>query len=137
MILILKSLLLPLLLLLTALPVHAEEKSWYEIDGIKFRFGEAQQEIVFELLDPIRTTMTEEEIITPDSELEGQNTTRSLFPVAIVFPETLMSSFSFRGVFFEYKEKTIASEIAPWTEKRATYWRQSLTGRESNQGLYF
>ena len=31
----LKSLLLPLLLLLTALPIHAEEDKW--IDGIKFR----------------------------------------------------------------------------------------------------
>ena len=128
MILILKYLLFPLLLLLTALPVQAEEKSWYEIDGIKFRLGGGTQEIRF--------WVPGESIIQQDYDLEGQDQKR-LFPVAIVFPETLMSSFSFRGVFFEYKEKTIASEIAPWTEKRATYWRQSLTGRESNQGLYF
>ena len=112
------------------MPVQAEEKSWYEIDGIRFRIGFGQQEIRFMLPEG-------EAIIQPDPELEGQNAGNYLFPVAIVFPETLMSSFSFRGVFFEYKEKTIASEIAPWTEKRATYWRQSLTGRESNQGLYF
>ena len=70
-----------------------------------------------------------EGIIRPDPELEGQTPENYLFPVAIVFPETLMSSFSFRGAFFEYKEKTIASETAPEGEKNATYWRQSATGR--------
>ena len=38
--LILKFLLLPLLLLLTALPLQAEEDKW--IDGIKFRYGHLQ-----------------------------------------------------------------------------------------------
>ena len=36
--LLLKSLLLSLCgLILTALPLQAEDKSWYEIDGIRFR----------------------------------------------------------------------------------------------------
>jgi len=128
---LLKSLLLSLCcLILTALPVHAREKSWYEIDGIKFRIGFGQQEITFMLPDP-------EGIIRPDPELEGQTPENYLFPVAIVFPETLMSSFSFRGAFFEYKEKTIANETAPGGEKNATYWRQSATGRERLYNEFF
>ena len=127
---LLKSLLLPLLLLLTALPVQAEEKSWYEIDGIKFRIGFGQQEINF-------MAQGTEGIIRPDPELEGQTPENYLFPVAIVFPETLMSSFSFRGAFFEYKEKTIASETAPEGEKNATYWRQSATGRSRLYNEFF
>jgi len=128
--LILKSLLLPLLLLLTALPVHAREKSWYEIDGIRFRIGFGQQEIRFMLPEG-------EAIIQPDPELEGQNAGNYLFPVAIVFPETLMSSFSFRGAFFEYKEKTIANGTAPQGEKNATYWRQSAAGRSRLYNEFF
>jgi len=128
--LILKSLLLPLLLLLTAMPVHAREKSWYEIDGIRFRIGFGQQEIRFMLPEG-------EAIIQPDPELEGQNAGNYLFPVAIVFPETLMSSFSFRGAFFEYKEKTIANGTAPQGEKNATYWRQSAAGRSRLYNEFF
>ena len=63
--LILKLLLLPLLLLLTALPVQAEEKSWYEIDGIKFRLGGGTQEIRF--------WVPGESIIHQDYSLEGQD----------------------------------------------------------------
>ena len=126
--LILKSLLLPLLLLLTALPIQAEEDKW--IDGIKFRLGTGAQEIRFYTTptDADETGGYSEGIIKQDYDLEGQKK-KNLFPVAIVFPETLMSSFSFRGAFFEYKEKAIASETAPDGEKNATYMRQSATAR--------
>ena len=92
----LKSLLLPLLLLLTALPIHAEEKSWYEIDGIKFRFGELQNDTIFKLpwIEANRTII---ETNYSFSHLEPPYT----FPIAITLPETLMNSWSFRGALFE------------------------------------
>jgi len=128
---ILKSLLLSLCcLILTALPVQAEEKSWYEIDGIKFRLGGGTQEIRF--------WVPGESIIQQDYDLEGQDQKR-LFPVAIVFPETLMSSFSFRGAFFEYKAKTIANETAPagWKNATKTLRRQSSTARTKLYNEFF
>ena len=126
--LILKLLLLPLLLLLTALPVQAEEGKW--IDGIKFRLGGGTQEIRF--------WVPGESIIQQDYSLEGQDQKR-LFPVAIVFPETLMSSFSFRGAFFEYKAKTIANETAPagWKNATKTLRRQSSTARTKLYNEFF
>ena len=129
--LILKYLLLSLCcLILTALPLQAEEGKW--IDGIKFRLGAGAQEIRFRTTPNADDTDamggSSEGIIKQDYDLEGQQK-KNLFPVAIVFPETLMSSFSFRGAFFEYKEKTIASETAPEGEKNATYMRQSATAR--------
>ena len=47
--LILKYLLFPLLLLLTALPIQAEEDKW--IDGIKFRNGILNNEAAFKFED--------------------------------------------------------------------------------------
>ena len=92
--LILKSLLLSLCgLILTALPIQAEEGKW--IDGIKFRLGAGVQEIRF-YTTPRRGASemsgSSEGIIKQDYDLEGQKK-KNLFPVAIVFPETLMSSF--------------------------------------------
>ena len=115
---------------MTALPVQAEEKSWYEIDGIKFRLGGGTQEIRF--------WVPGESIIQQDYDLEGQDQKR-LFPVAIVFPETLMSSFSFRGAFFEYKAKTIANETAPagWKNATKTLRRQSSTARTKLYNEFF
>ena len=123
--LILKSLLLSLCgLILTALPVQAEEKSWYEIDGIKFRLGFSSQYVYF------RTSSGP--ILEPNEDLEGHKDKRDLVPVAIVFPETTMSSFLFRGAFFEYKP-TIASEIGPYVEPdekgNETYRRQGASAR--------
>ena len=53
-----------------------------------------------------------EDIINPDKDLEGQKP-KNLIPVAIVLPETLMNSFSFRSAFFEYSGKSSINEIAP------------------------
>ena len=65
---ILKYLLFPLLLLLTALPVQAEEKSWYEIDGIKFRLGFSSQYVYFRTLEDEEGSGP---ILEPNEDLEG------------------------------------------------------------------
>ena len=93
--LILKYLLLSLCcLILTALPLQAEEGKW--IDGIKFRLGAGAQEIRFRTTPNADDTDamggSSEGIIKQYYDLEGQQK-KNLFPVAIVFPETLMSSF--------------------------------------------
>ena len=106
MILILKSLLFPLLLLLTALPIQAEEKSWYEIDGIKFRFGSLTNDTIFKL--PANRT-----IIDTNSSFSHLEPLIPSFPIAIALPETLMNSWSFRGAVFEYQPKTGVKDLAP------------------------
>ena len=126
-----KHVLVLLSIILALIPVvKAEDKSWYEIDGIKFRLGGGTQEIRF--------WVPGESIIQQDYDLEGQDQKR-LFPVAIVFPETLMSSFSFRGAFFEYKAKTIANETAPagWENATKTLRRQSSTARTKLYNEFF
>ena len=50
--------------------VNAEEKSWYEIDGIKFRYCDNVQQIWFSTND--NENYSEEIIIKPDFQLEGQ-----------------------------------------------------------------
>jgi len=113
MILILKSLLLPLLLLLTALPVQAEEKSWYEIDGIKFRIGFLSNSTNFRLPSDTDTIIE----VNPDfSHLKNSD----MFPIAITLPETLMEFASekigplfFRGAVFEFQPKTELKDLVP------------------------
>ena len=124
--LILKSLLLPLLLLLTALPVQAEEKSWYEIDGIKIRFAIQYSETKLGLAFGSHKT-----IIEPNSDFSHLGD-KEMFPFAIVFPETLMNSWSFRGAVFEYEALTETKDLIPAGEdvtSNTNYLRQIDTVR--------
>ena len=50
--------------------VYAEEKSWYEIDGIKFRYGDSVQQIWFRTND--NENYSEEIIIKPDFQLKAR-----------------------------------------------------------------
>jgi len=123
--LILKSLLLPLLLVLTALPIHAEEDKW--IDGIKFRYGTLNNDVAFKFggFEPGFTII---EVNNTFSHLAAT----PMFPIAITLPETLMNSWSFRGAFLEYQPLTVAKDLVPFggfegndVTVETTYLRQS------------
>ena len=107
--------------------VYAEEKSWYEIDGIKFRYGDSVQQIWFRTND--NENYSEEIIIKPDFQLEGQKVPK-LTPITIVLPESLMNSYSFRGAFLDYKVPSAISDIAPVGEINNNNYRQSSQTRE-------
>ena len=109
---LLKSLLLSLCcLILTALPVHAREKSWYEIDGIRFRPVLANSHNPIVIYMPWKI----EKRISPsfsgpadaplDADIARHEETETLFPFALELPETLMlmTSWSFGGALFEFE----------------------------------
>ena len=77
-----------------------------------------------------------EDIITPDKGLEGQKP-KDLIPEAIVLPETLMNSFSFRSAFFEYSGKSSINEIAPQGERNSSNYRQSASSRDLLYNNFF
>ena len=123
--------------------VNAEEKSWYEIDGIKFRYGTNVQQIWFKTYGTVKSPRklvkqpfsgdnehySQEMFIKPDSQLEGQKTP-IIFPITIVLPESLMNSYSFRGAFLDYKGPSAISDIAPVGEINNNNYRQSSQTRE-------
>ena len=122
---LLKYLLFPLLLLLTALPIQAEEDKW--IDGIKFRNGILNNEAAFKFEDSASIYT----IIAVNSNFSHLDAP-PLFPIAITLPETLMNSWSFRGAFLEYQPLTVAKDLVPFggfegndVTVETTYLRQS------------
>jgi len=125
--LILKSLLLPLLLLLTALPVQAEEGKW--IDGIRFRYvTNSPEDCRFKSpvscsKNPIGIYMPWkiEDRISPyfsdapknAAAIAVKNIQKPLFPFALELPETLMTSWSFRGGLLEFEFPTELKDLKP------------------------
>jgi hypothetical protein len=137
---LLKFLLLSLCgLILTALPIQAEEKSWYSIDGIKFRYGTSINRIEFKVGNTIGTQgYTVFETIDSFSHLKG----RVNLPIAIALPETLMTSWSFRGALFEYQPKMERKDLVPSGGNpeilnTTTQLRQPLSDRTSLYNDFF
>tara|TARA_B100000749_G_scaffold263074_1_gene236449 strand:+ start:61 stop:957 length:897 start_codon:yes stop_codon:yes gene_type:complete len=111
--LILKSLLFPLLLLLTALPIQAEEDKW--IDGIRFRpVNDSKLDMVVYMpwkiedrISPYFSSPPKTGAISSNriSTTYGHEKT-TLFPFALELPETLMTSWSYRGGQFDFEFPT-------------------------------
>jgi len=145
--LLLKSLLLPLLLLLTALPVQAEEKSWYEIDGIRFRPVLAQSYNPIGIYMPWKI----EKRISPyfsaaslDADIARDEQAETLFPFALELPETLMlmTSWSFGGALFEFEFPTEVKDMGRGLAKdrgdgEVDYLRQEGSDRTSLYNDFF
>ena len=145
--LLLKSLLLPLLLLLTALPVQAEEQSWYEIDGIRFRPVLAQSHNPIVIYMPWKI----EKRISPffsnpplDADIARHEETGTLFPFALELPETLMlmTSWSFGGALFEFEFPTEVKDMGRGLAKdrgdgEVDYLRQEGSDRTSLYNDFF
>ena len=111
--LLLKYLLFPLLLLLTALPIQAEEDKW--IDGIRFRpVNDSKLDMVVYMpwkiedrISPYFSSPPKTGAISSNmiSTTYGHEKT-TLFPFALELPETLMTSWSFRGGQFDFEFPT-------------------------------
>ncbi len=111
---ILKSLLLSLCcLILTALPIQAEEDKW--IDGIRFRpVNDSKLDMVVYMPWKIEDRISPYFSSPPKTGAISSNrisTTygfekTTLFPFALELPETLMTSWSFRGGQFDFEFPT-------------------------------
>jgi hypothetical protein len=88
-----------------------EDKSWYEIDGIKIRYGLLRNHTSIYLSSETNTSSGSGFIRTNQefSHLDGT----PISPIAIVLPETLMNSWSFRGAVFEFQSETGVKDLSP------------------------
>ena len=84
--------------------VKSEEQSWYEIDGVRIRLGQ--------LTFGTNFRWDENRIIHTDS-FYSHFKTQTLFPVIPTLPETLMTSWSYRGGVLEFQSKTEVKDLVP------------------------
>ena len=144
---ILKSLLFPLLLLLTALPIQAEEDKW--IDGIRFRpVNDSKLDMVVYMpwkiedrISPYFSSPPKTGAISSNmiSTTAGHEKT-TLFPFALELPETLMTSWSFRGALFEFEFPTEVKDLRPGfnsISEVTNYLRQDGSDRTSLYNDFF
>ena len=109
--------------LLISVPLlHAEDNKW--IDGIKIRYGEEWYETYISI--PLAGKDTN--IIKTENTISKFKPI-SQFPIAITLPEILMNSWSFRGAFLEYQNRTELKDLAPVASDNVihsdtTNWRQ-------------
>ena len=97
-------------IILVSVPViNAEEKSWYEIDGIRIRSGyyESYVGITIEGLD-----RNSDEIMSTSTGF-FRPSENQLSPFSIEFPETLMNSWSYRGLHFSYNSSIEHKDLVP------------------------
>ena len=87
-----------------------EDKSWFEIDGIKIRIGRLGNRTRIYL--PSEGTGADASLINTTDYFRHQLAT-PIFPIAIVLPETLMNSWSFRGAVFEFQPETRVNDLSP------------------------
>ena len=102
--------------------VYAEDDKW--IDGIRFRYGQEWYETYISI--PLAGKDTD--IIKTENTI-SKFTPISQFPIAIALPEILMNSWSFRGAFLEYQNRTELKDLAPQASDNVihsdtTNWRQ-------------
>jgi len=106
-----KHILVLLSIILALIPVvKAEDKSWYEIDGIRFRLGQLTFGTNF-LWDESGGPRGNRIIHTDSSYSHFK--TQTLFPVIPTLPETLMTSWSYRGGVLEFQSKTEVKDLVP------------------------
>ena len=102
--------------------VYAEDDKW--IDGIRVRYGEEWYETYISM--PLAGKDTD--IIKTENTI-SKFTPISQFPITITLPEKLMNSWSFRGAFLEYQNRTELKDLAPVASDNVinsdtTNWRQ-------------
>ena len=146
--LLLKSLLLSLCgLILTALPLQAEDKSWYEIDGIRFRPVLANSHNPIVIYMPWKIEKRISPYLSPpplDAAIIRQDEVKNLFPFAIELPETLMlmTSWSFGGALFEFEFPTEVKDMGGGLSSdrgdgEVDYLRQDASDRTSLYNDFF
>ena len=126
--------------------VYDEEKSWYEIDGIKFRYGHLQNLTLIYLPWEGKPSFlqlgTKSNIIQRRDDFSHLKDI-TLFPIAITLPEKLMNSWSFRGGFIEWHYSN-EQDLPPYPDddkqiiqSDTTNWRQNSSLRTSLYNNFF
>ena len=105
-----------------------EDKSWYEIDGIKIRTGYLRNNTGISLSSQENSHQLPPAIIDQTDQFSHQNAI-PISPIAIVLPETLMTSWSFRGAVIEFQTETEVKDLSPSPDDNSinsetTHWRQ-------------
>ena len=123
----LKNVLTFIVLMLLSLPAIQAEEGW--IDGIKVRWGNLRNRTSIYL----PSQNIGESFINKNDTFSHLNAT-PIFPIAIVLPETLMNSWSFRGAVFEFQSETGDKDLSPRPDDSSinsdtTHWRQKSTIR--------
>ena len=120
---IVKYVLVIIISILLSIPsVYAEDDKW--IDGIRVRYGLEWYETDISM--PLAGK--DKDIIKTESSI-SKFAPVSQFPIAITLPEKLMNSWSFRGAFLEYQNRTELKDLAPVASDNVihsdtTNWRQ-------------
>ena len=135
---LLKSLLLSLCgLILTALPIQAEEKSWYEIDGIRIRQGQNINQLVIYMPWYIESQISPFFSGSPQvGAITGIRGEKNLFPLALELPETLMTSWSFRGGLLEFDFPSEVKDLNPGFEHYSSDYNSDGTHLNSQRSSY-
>ena len=129
-----KYLLVLLSIILALIPVvKAEDKSWYEIDGIKFRGGVVNHNLL--------VNWESEDIMEADHDFTQFKLPPSS-PITIVLPERLLNSWSFSAGVLEWDNKDELKDLVPIPAKvddnsEVNYLRQNSKIRTSLYNNFF
>ena len=93
-------------MILSASDIQAKEKT---IDGIKIRWGVTWNQDQFDLGEH-NITSSHAKI---NQETSGGFVGSPKFPIAVIFPETLMSSWLFRQAYFDFTDTPQTKDIPP------------------------
>ena len=93
-------------MILSASDIQAKEKT---IDGIKIRWGVTWNQDQFDLGEH-NITSSHAKI---NQETSGGFVGSPKFPIAVIFPETLMSSWLFRQAYFDFIDTPQTKDIPP------------------------
>ena len=132
-----KHVLVMFVIILTLIPVvKAEDKSWYEIDGIRVRPVLANSHNPIVIYMPWKIEKRISPYLSPpplDAAIIRQDEVKNLFPFAIELPETLMlmTSWSFGGALFEFEFPTEVKDLDPG------YGHQSRTNPVNSDGIEY
>ena len=119
-------------IILTLIPVvKAEDKSWYEIDGIRVRYAINRNTQLIYMPWKIESQITPFGISPNIGLIAGKAEPKNLFPLALELPETLMTSWSFRGALFEFEFPTEVKDLDPG------YGHQSRTNPVNSDGIEY
>jgi len=129
-----KQALVLFLIILALIPVvKAEEKSWYEIDGIRVRYGINLNTQVIYMPSKIESQISPFDFppFPPNKGvIAGQAVEKKLIsPFALELPETLMTSWSFRGGLFEFEFPSEVKDLDPG------YAHQQLSSPVNSDGI--
>ena len=113
------------ILLILEPKVYAKDDKWF--DGIRFSIGVGKQNL---RIGNTPNDSRNKKLLIVTSQHLGHGEF-PLFPVTITFPESLMTSWSFRGAFFQYNNANNITDLAPNEELslKHAYWRQNEDNR--------